>query len=146
MEDESSGRKIIAALQINGRLSNVDVAEKVGLSHSSCLRRITRLEKEQIILGCRALTDRHKRGLSVRAYCGVIRNVAIDWDDLASQLSSIDGVVGVYVMSGDVDMMLDIVARDMQHYSQVVLKDVLSTEGVNATRSAFVMGEVKSIY
>ena len=49
-------------------------------------------------------------------------------------------------MSGDVDMMLDIVERDMQHYAQVVLKDVLSTEGINATRSAFVMEEVKSIY
>ncbi|MFW2368692.1 MAG: Lrp/AsnC family transcriptional regulator [Desulforhopalus sp.] len=139
-------RKIIAALQINGRLSNIDVADKVGLSHSSCSRRIARLEKEQIIVGYRALTNRHKLGLSVRAYCGVIRNVAIDWDDLASELSIIDGVVGVYVMSGDVDMLLDIVARDMQHYSQVVLKDVLSTNGVSATRSSFVMEEVKSIY
>ena len=49
-------------------------------------------------------------------------------------------------MSGDVDLMLEIVAQDMQHYSKVVLKDVFNTAGVNATRSSFVLEEVKSLY
>ena len=48
--------------------------------------------------------------------------------------------------SGDVDLMIEIVARDMQHYSQVVLRDVFNTKGVNATRSSFVLEEIKSIY
>ena len=139
-------RKIIAALQSNGRLSNIDIAGQVNLSHSSCSRRIARLEKEGVIVGYRALTDRKKLGLSVRAYCGVIRDSAVGWEEVAHNLAKIEGVVSVFAVSGDVDLMLEIVARDMQHYSQVVLQDVFNARGVSATRSSFVLAEVKSIY
>lgn len=139
-------KKIIAALQANGRLSNIDVAAQVNLSHSSCSRRIARLEREGVILGYRALTDRQKIGLSVRAYCGVIRDTHVGWEALASDLAIIEGVVSVFAVSGEVDLMLEIVARDMQHYSQVVMQDVINTPGVSATRSSFVLAEVKSIY
>ena len=139
-------RKIIAALQENGRLSNLEIAERIGLSHSSCSRRISRLEKENIIVGYRALTDRHKLGFTVRAYCGVLRDVNTGWDELADRLAEIEGVVSVFAVSGDVDIMLEIVARDMQHYSNVVLKDVFNTTGVAATRSSFVLEEIKSLY
>jgi len=139
-------RKILAALQANGRLSNIDVAKMVSLSHSSCSRRIARLEREGVIVGYRALTDRQKLGLSVRAYCGVVREPDVGWEKLAHNLAKIDGIVSVFAVSGEVDLMLEIVARDMQHYSQVVLKDVFNTKGVNATRSSFVLEEVKSIY
>jgi Lrp/AsnC family leucine-responsive transcriptional regulator len=139
-------RKIIKALQGNGRLSNIDVAEIVGLSHSSCSRRIARLERDGIITGYRALTDRQKLGLSVRAFCGVLRDTQIGWKELAANLAKIEGVVSVFAVSGDVDLMLEIVAQDMDHYSQVVMHDVFNTKGVNATRSSFVLAEVKSIY
>ena len=139
-------RKIIAALQSNGRLSNIDVAQRVNLSHSSCSRRIARLEREGVIMGYRALTDRQKLGLSVRAYCGVIREADVGWEELANNLAKIEGVVSVFAVSGEVDLMLEIVARDMQHYSQVVLQDVFNAEGVSATRSSFVLAEVKSLY
>lgn len=139
-------RRIIAALQSNGRLSNVEVAGLVNLSHSSCSRRIARLEREGIIVGYRALTDRKKLGLSVRAYCGVLRQGDVGWKELAHELAKIEGVVSVFAVSGEVDLMLEIVAQDMQHYSQVVLQDVFDTKGVSATRSSFVLEEVKSIY
>jgi len=139
-------RKIIDALQANGRLSNIDVAGRVGLSHSSCSRRIARLEREGIIVGYRALTNRQKLGLSVRAYCGVVRDANVGWEELAQNLAKIEGVVSVFAVSGEVDLMLEIVARDMQHYSQVVLRDVFDTKGVNSTSSSFVLEEVKSIY
>ncbi|MFH1980326.1 MAG: Lrp/AsnC family transcriptional regulator [Pseudomonadota bacterium] len=139
-------RKIIAALQANGRLSNIDAASAVNLSHSSCSRRIARLEREGVIVGYRALTDRQKLGLSVRAYCGVIRDATVGWEELAHNLAKIEGVVSVFAVSGEVDLMLEIVARDMQHYSQVVLQDVFNTDGVSATRSSFVLEEIKSIY
>ena len=139
-------RKIIAALQSNGRLSNIDVAAQVNLSHSSCSRRIARLEREGVIVGYRALTDRQKLGLSVRAYCGVIREPNVGWEALARDLAKIEGVVSVFAVSGEVDLMLEIVARDMQHYSQVVLQDVFNANGVSATRSSFVLEEVKSLY
>ncbi|BBO70839.1 AsnC family transcriptional regulator [Desulfosarcina alkanivorans] len=139
-------RKIVAALQTNGRLSNIDVAKRVNLSHSSCSRRIARLEREGVIVGYRALTDRQKLGLSVRAYCGVIREANVGWETVAHELAEIEGVVSVFAVSGEVDLMLEIVARDMQHYAQVVLQEVFNATGVNATRSSFVLEEVKSIY
>ena len=139
-------RKIIAALQANGRLSNIDVAGLVNLSHSSCSRRIARLERDGVIVGYRARTDRQKLGLSVRAFCGVVRDANVGWEEAARELAQIEGVVSVFAISGDVDLLLEIVARDMQHYSQVVLKDVFNAKGVSATRSSFVLEEVKSIY
>ncbi len=139
-------RKIVDALQANGRLSNIDVAKWVGLSHSSCSRRIARLERDGVIVGYRALTDRKKLGLSVRAFCGVLRDANVGWEELANDLARIEGVVSVVAVSGEVDLMLEIVAVDMEHYSQVVLQDVFNTKGVNATRSSFVLAEVKSIY
>ena len=138
--------RILAALQDNGRLSNIEVAERVGLSHSSCSRRIARLERDGVILGYRALTDRQKIGLSVRAYCGILRQPDTGWQELASELAEIEGVVSVFAVSGDVDLMLEIVARDMQHYSMVVLRKLANIKGVSATRSSFVLEEVKSIY
>jgi Lrp/AsnC family leucine-responsive transcriptional regulator len=143
---DSFDRQILTALQGNGRLSNIDVAARVGLSHSSCSRRITRLEREGVIVGYRALTDRRKLGLSVRAYCGVLRDADVGWEELAHELAELEGVVSVFAVSGEVDLMLEIVARDMQHYAQVVLQEVFNTKGVKATRSSFVLEEVKSIY
>ncbi len=139
-------RKILTALQENGRLSNIEVAARVGLSHSSCSRRIARLERDGVIVGYRALTNRQKLGLSVRAYCGIVRDADVGWEELAHALADLDGVVSVFAVSGEVDLMLEIVARDMQHYSQVVLQDVFNTRGVKATQSSFVLAEVKSIY
>ena len=146
MDIDDIDRKIVLALQENGRLTNIEVAERVGLSHSACSRRIARLERERVIVGYRARTDRHRLGLSVRAYCGIVRDSAIGWKELADRLAKIEGVVSVFAVSGDVDLMLEIVARDMQHYSQVVLQDVFDTEGVHATRSSFILEEVKSLY
>lgn len=136
---------IISLLQSNGRYTNHEIAEQVGLSHSSCSRRISRLEREGVIVGYRALTDRHKLGLSVRAFCGVLRDGNTGWDELALELTEIEGIVSVFAVSGEVDLMLEIVARDMQDYSSVV-KEVNGTAGVNGTRSSFVLEEVKSIY
>lgn len=139
-------QKILVALQDNGRLSNIEVAERVGLSHSSCSRRIARLERDGVILGYRALTDRQQMGFTVRAYCGVIRDPDISWEVVAQKLAEVEGVVSVTAVSGDVDLMLEIVARDMQHYSLVVLHQLSNIKGVSATRSSFVLEEVKSIY
>ncbi len=139
-------RKIIAVLQVEGRLTNIEVADKVGLSHSSCSRRISRLEREGMITGYRALTNRHKLGLSVRAYCGILRDASVGWEELGMILREIDGVVSVFAVSGEVDLIIEIVAKDMEHYSQIILREVLGTRGVAATRSSFVLNEMKSIY
>jgi Lrp/AsnC family leucine-responsive transcriptional regulator len=139
-------QKILTALQANGRLTNIEVAQKVSLSHSSCSRRIARLERDGYITGYRAIIDRQKLGLSVRAFCGVMRDAGVDWTEMARNLAQIEGVVNVFAVSGEFDLMLEIVARDMQHFSQVVLHDITDVKGVGATRSSFVLEEIKSVY
>ena len=94
----------------------------------------------------RDITDRKQMGLTVRAYCGVIREPDTGWEEVARMLAEVEGVVSVTAVSGDVDLMLEIVARDMQHYSLVVLHKLSKIKGVSATRSSFVLEEVKSIY
>ena len=139
-------RKIIAALQSNGRLSNIDAAKCVNLSHSSCSRSIAHLEREGVIVGYRALTDRQKLGLPIRVYCGVVREADVSREVLANDLAKIESVFSLFAVSGEVDLMLEIVARDMAHYSQALLRDVIDFKGVNATRSFFVLAEVISNY
>ena len=77
------------------------------------------------------------------AYCGVVREAGVGWEEVAHNLEKIEGVV---CWTGEVDLMLKIVAKDMEHYSQVALHHIFNTKGVNATRSSFVLAEVKSIY
>ena len=79
-------RRIVEVLQRDGRASNVEVARQVGLSHSACSRRIARLERDGVIRGYRALTDRFALGMSVRAFCGVVREPDVGWEDLAQRL------------------------------------------------------------
>ncbi len=143
---DAQDKLIIAALQENAKLTNVEIAERVNLSHSSCSRRIARLERDGVITGYRAMTDRLKMGLTVRAFCGVVRDVGVKWHTLARELAEIDGVVAVYAVSGDIDLMLEIVARDMQHYSDVVMRELAKVPGVSTTRSTFVFEEIKAIY
>lgn len=139
-------KKIISALQEDGRLSNLDVAKIVGLSHSSCSRRISKMIREGVITGCRMLTDRKKLGLSVRAYCGIIRDAGTNLDKIANELALIDGVVSVFGFSGDVDLMIEVVAKNMDQFSDVIMRKIYEIEGVKATRSSFVLAEFKSIY
>lgn len=138
--------KILKELQTNGRLTNIEIADRIHLSHSSCSRRISRMQKEGVIKGYRALIDRQKIGLTVRAFCGVIRDKDVYWADLANDLAKINGVISVYAVSGEVELMLEIVCKDMEEYSKVILKEIARIKGVNGSRSSFVLEEVKSIY
>ena len=81
-----------------------------------------------------------------RAVWGLMREAGAGWEEVAHNLEKMEGVVSVFTVSGEVDLMLEIVTQDMQYYSRVVLQDVLNTKGVTATRSSFVLDEVKSLY
>ena len=139
-------RILVEALQADGRLTNQELAVRVGLTHSSVSRRLNRLERDGVITGYRALTNRHRLGLSVRAFCSVVRSASVTWENLAREMAEIEGVVSVFAVSGEADLLLEIVARDMQSYAQVVLRTILEVEGVTATRSSFVLEEMKSLY
>lgn len=138
--------KIAACLQQNGRLSNVELAEQVNLSPSPCLRRLKRLEDEQIITGYYAALDRQKLNLGMTVFVDVTLD---NHRDQASQLfedavMAMEHVISCYVVSGASDYRLEVVVSDLAGYEDwirsiqrlPVVKDIHSNFAIRAVKTA----------
>ncbi|WP_374299685.1 Lrp/AsnC family transcriptional regulator [Ferrovibrio sp.] len=138
--------KILAALQRNGRLSNVDLAEEVGLSPSPCLRRVKRLEQDGYIRGYRAVLDRRKVGLGLTVYVDIkvekhsTENAAMH----QRLLEAIPEVVAAHMVSGEADFVAEVVVPDLAAYETLLTERLLSLPMVKDVRSNFVIRQVKT--
>lgn len=139
IEIDAFDLRIVQELGRNARASNMEMQESVKLSHSAISRRIARLEEAGVIEGYRAIINRTALGLTVRAFVGVTREGAIGASDLAEALSRIEGVRSSYVVTGDQDVFLEVIAKDLQDFADIMLTKVQSVPGVATTRSMFVM-------
>jgi Lrp/AsnC family transcriptional regulator, leucine-responsive regulatory protein len=136
--------RILAALQRNGRLSNVDLADQVGLSASPCLRRVRELEESGFISGYAAILDRRRLGFGVVAFVEVKVEQNANGDSLfRTAVSAIPEVVSCFVMTGTMDYLLQVVVSDLDAFATVSLKKVLQIPGVKDVRSSFVIDVVK---
>lgn len=145
-EIDRTDRAIVAALQRDGRLANVDLAEEVSLSPSACLRRVKALEADGIIAGYRAELDRTKAGLELTVFVELKVGVHTrqNWLDLETALRRIPAVVGVWVISGTADFLVEAVVPDLTAYEQLLLNDILTIPSVVDARSNFVIRTVLS--
>lgn len=143
MELDQFDRQIIEALQRNARLSNLELAGRIALSHSAISRRIKRLEDAGVIKGYSARIDREAAGESVRAFVGVAREPSVPAMEVAEALRKIAGVASCWIVSGDYDVMIELAARDMAAFSAVMLDQVQTAKGVAATRSMLVLSTLK---
>ena len=134
-------RRILAALSRNARASNLELEAEVKLSHSAISRRITRLETAGIIEGYGARINQAKVGLTVRAFVAVTRDPSLSAEELGKRLSTIDGVNVSYVVTGEQDIFLEVFARDLQNFADLMLTKVQAVKGVATTRTIFVMRE-----
>lgn len=134
-------RRILAALSRNARASNLELEGEVKLSHSAISRRIARLEAAGVIEGYGARIDQAKLGLSVRAFVGVTRSASLSAEELCRTLAAIPGVAVSYVVTGDQDVFLEVFARDLKDFAELMLTKVQSVPGVATTRTIFVMRE-----
>lgn len=137
--------KILALLQQDGRLSNVELAERIALSPTPCLRRVKRLEDEGVIAFYRAELDRRKLGLGVTAF--VCINIA-DHGPKATELfltsvGAIDEIVTCHVLSGQFDFLLEVVTPTLDHYASVMLDRLGGLPGVSALQTSFALRTVK---
>ena len=109
-ELDAIDRRIVAVLQADGRLSNVDLAEKVGLSPSPCLRRVNRLEREGYVEGYRAMLGRKRIGLGLTVFVGV--KIEGHADDRATTFEeeavACPEVVACHMVAGDADYLLEV--------------------------------------
>ena len=136
---------LLRALQAEGRLSNVDLAERVNLSPSACLRRVQRLEADGVITGYRAEVDPTKLGLHLRAFVRVQlkSHGAADIARFAESIQAWDEVERCHALTGDMDYLIEVRVQDLEHFSRFLLDRLLAGGQVADVNSSFVLRAVK---
>src|SRR5262245_42963803 len=139
-------RRIVATLQADGRLSNVELADKVGLSPSPCLRRVKRLEREGYIEGYRAALRRERMGLGFSVFLGVKIEGHANERALVFETAVIamPQVLACHLISGDVDYLLEVVVPDLEAYQQFLVGKLLNLPMVREVRSNIAIQTVKA--
>ena len=139
-------RKIIAALQAEGRLPIVDLADKVGLSATPCQRRVKRLEEEGLIVRYAALVSPAAMGFGLQALVEVTLEDHSEKtvEAFEAAIRARAEVVACYAVTGDMDFLLHVFATDLASFSDFALKALLRMPGVKGTRSSFIMQAIKS--
>jgi Lrp/AsnC family leucine-responsive transcriptional regulator len=146
-------RKILAILQADGRLTNQEVAERVNLSPSPCLRRIKRLEESGVIRKYVALLEPAKIGLGLLAYVNVRlekHNEApgkgtsrSPRSDFSASVEQWPEVVACYAMTGEMDYLLRVHVEDMNHFSRFMMETLLRHTAVLDVKSSFALQQIK---
>jgi Lrp/AsnC family leucine-responsive transcriptional regulator len=138
--------QLLAELQRRGRLANAELAERVHLSPSACLRRVQRLERDGVIAGYRAEVDPERLGLGLQAFVRVQLNHhdAASVAAFAGFVNEWDEVVACHALTGDMDYLLQIAVRDLEHFSRFLLDRLLAQPGVADVNSSFVLRTVKA--
>lgn len=136
---------VLRALQGEGRLSNVELAERVRLSPSACLRRVQRLEADGVITGYRADVDAAKLGLGLHAFVRVQlkSHGAADIARFAADIQAWDEVARCHALTGDMDYLIEVRVRDLEHFSRFLLDRLLAGGQVADVNSSFVLRAVK---
>lgn len=137
-------QRILAELQANARLSNVELAQKAGLSPSPCLRRVRAMEESGVIKGYAALVDQEAVGLPVSVFVMVSleRQVENSLEVFEGRVSALAEVMECYLMTGDSDYLLRVVTRDLQAYERFLMQHLTKFPGVSSIKSSFALKQV----
>ena len=137
--------KILQVLQENGRLTNVELAERISLSPSPCLRRLKQLEDAGIIRRYAALLSSAAVDLGLQAFIRVSISKAKDArEDFAQSVQEWPKVLSCFALTGETDYLLHAFFTDMNAFSHFVLDTLLSHHGVQDAQSSFVLKEIKT--
>lgn len=138
--------QLLAELQRSGRQTNAELAERVHLSASACLRRVQRLEREGVIAGYRAEVDPERLGLGLQVFVRVqlTRHDAESVAAFARFVNDWDEVIACHALTGDMDYLLQVAVRDLEHFSRFLLDNLLAQAGVADVNSSFVLRTVKA--
>jgi Lrp/AsnC family leucine-responsive transcriptional regulator len=137
--------RILRELQRDGRLTNVELASRVGLSPSPCLRRVKQLEAAGIIAGYRAVLDPKSLGLGLDAFVqvNIERHTDEDAEAFRQAVAARPEVVSARAMTGEMDFLLHIRVADLEEYGAFTMGTLLRMPGVKDVRSSFVLQEIK---
>jgi Lrp/AsnC family leucine-responsive transcriptional regulator len=145
MELDDIDRKIIAALQADGKITVNELAEKVGLSASPCARRVRLLEQAKVIKGYTAIIDQKKVGLPISAFASIKleRQREDALERFSKAVSRWPEVVDCYLMTGQRDYLLRIVVRDLEAYERFLNDKMTRLEGVASIETSFALKQIK---
>lgn len=138
-------RKILRALQEDGRMTIQAIADRVGLSASPCLRRIRQMEAAGIITAYSATVDQKAVGLPVSVFISIKleRQRSHELDAFGAAISRWPEVMECYLMTGQFDFLLRVVCADLEAYEQFLRERLTQVEGVASIESSFSLGQVK---
>src|SRR5579859_5291667 len=141
----SIDRRILKVLQEDGRITNAELAERVGLSASPCLRRVRLLEEAGVIRRYVTLLDPETLGLGVAAFVEIRLGPKTTATAAAFEaaIKKYSEIMECHIMTGEYDYLLRIVVPDIPSLRAFVMNQLLSVPGVEATRSSFSLGQVK---
>ncbi len=137
--------KILAVLTDNARATNVEIAQRVGLTEAPCSRRIRRLEELGVIEGYAARLNPDSVGVGFRAYVTLVLDylTGSTAQEFIDRIAEIPEVVSCYIVSGGFDAILYVAAADSRAYSDIVFYQLRQIPGVKDVRSSFVMRTIK---
>ena len=137
--------KILRELQQEGRITNVELSRRVGISAPPCLRRVKRLEETGIIRGYRALLDAPALGQSVVAFCliGLHHQSESELKAFAERTRGWPIIRQAWMVSGESDFLLHCVAGDLGSFQSFVIEELTSAPNVDTVRTALTIRQVK---
>jgi Lrp/AsnC family leucine-responsive transcriptional regulator len=138
-------KRILEVLQREGRISNQELADRIGLSPSPCLRRVRALEEAGIIAGYRAVLDARRLGLNLIAFLSISmdRHTPERFENFDKIVAELPEVLECSLITGrDADYQLKVVVRDMDAYQDLLLNKLTRIEGVSGVHSSFVLRQV----
>jgi Lrp/AsnC family leucine-responsive transcriptional regulator len=138
-------RKIVGALQVDSRITMQELAEQVGLSVSPCHRRVKLLEERGVITRYMALVDQKAVGLPVSVFISIklIRQKEEDLERFARAISKWEEVLECYLMTGNRDYLLRVVAADLSSYEAFLKNKLTRLDGIASIESSFALSQVK---
>ena len=136
--------KILSHLQNNARLTNVELSEHIHLSQSPCLRRVRNMESNGIIKGYVALVDQNTVGLPVSVFVNVRLEKQIEraLEKFEKTVQNWSEVMECYLMTGDSDYLLRVVASDLAAYERFLMDKLTRVPGVASINSSFALKQV----
>nr|WP_283744655.1 Lrp/AsnC family transcriptional regulator [Sideroxydans sp. CL21] len=137
--------QILRVLQEDGRISNQDLADRISLTPSPCLRRLHALEEAGLITGYRALLDAKKLGLSLMALIliSMDKHTPERLGNFEAKVVEIPDVLECLLITGqDADYQLKVAVRDMDAYQELLLNRITRIEGVTGVHSSFILRRV----
>ena len=142
---DSFDRQILRVLQQDGRISNQDLADRIGLSPSPCLRRVRALEEAGVIKGYRALLDAKALGYTLMAliYISMDKHTPDRFEYFEKEISQFSEVLECLLITGqDADYQIKVIVRDMDAFQELLLNRITGIRGVTGVHSSFVLRRV----